>query len=169
MFLSPSGQGVTILRFLHLPDAVQRLKDGIEHIKIPTQQELQSIDRNNIPKSLSRDTGAGILQLVADATAEDPIQLVLQLDFVKDGLFCEYAYVLDLDKNVLEVYGGSIHDELSAGAGRLNEVEGVDVGIYQSFALTKLPEDEDEFDKACLRVLEESDEGKSSLVQTTTL
>ena len=97
---------------------------------------------------------------MADATNEDPISLRLDLDFVKDGLFCQYAYVLDLDKGVLEVYGGSIYGELSAGAGRLNEIEGVDVGIYQSFVLTKLPEDEDEFVTACLRVQEELEDGK---------
>ena len=28
------------------------------------------------------------------------------IDFVADSLFCEYAYVIDLDKEVLEVYKG---------------------------------------------------------------
>jgi hypothetical protein len=37
----------------------------------------------------------------------DPVrELTNSGDFSKDGLFCEYAYVLDMDKKVLEVYTG---------------------------------------------------------------
>ncbi|RYP57186.1 hypothetical protein DL770_010728 [Monosporascus sp. CRB-9-2] len=55
--------------------------------------------------SVSRDTGADILWLVADATAEKPVPVVHNIDFVADTVFCEWAYVVDLDEHVLEVYG----------------------------------------------------------------
>ncbi|RYP26069.1 hypothetical protein DL767_008172 [Monosporascus sp. MG133] len=55
--------------------------------------------------SVSRDTGADILRLVADATAEKPVPVVRRIEFLADTCFCEWAYVVDLDERVLEVYG----------------------------------------------------------------
>jgi len=54
--------------------------------------------------SMSRDCGAQILSLVAYATEKVPIRL--QPEFIVDWLFCEWAYVVDLDNEVLEVYKG---------------------------------------------------------------
>ncbi|RYP51567.1 hypothetical protein DL769_010793 [Monosporascus sp. CRB-8-3] len=59
----------------------------------------------DICPSVSRDTGADILRLVADATAEKPVPVVRRIEFLADTLFCEWAYVVDLDEHVLEVYG----------------------------------------------------------------
>lgn len=53
---------------------------------------------------LSRDTGAEILSIIQNS--EKPIKLQDNLDFAKDSLFCEWAYVIDLDKNTFEVYKG---------------------------------------------------------------
>ncbi|RYO92280.1 hypothetical protein DL766_001771 [Monosporascus sp. MC13-8B] len=55
--------------------------------------------------SVSRDTGADILWLVADATAEKPVPIVRKIEFLTDTGLCEWAYVVDLDEHVLEVYG----------------------------------------------------------------
>lgn len=66
--------------------------------------------------SLARETSAGILGIIAragHAEAEDgadevkKIPVQLGLAFANDSLFCEWAYVIDLDKEVFEVYGGS--------------------------------------------------------------
>jgi hypothetical protein len=84
---------------------------------------------NQLYPSLARETSAGILGIIARASrieeegdAEDDaegdpqraeakeakkIPVHLQLDFANDSLFCEWAYVVDLDKEVFEVYGGS--------------------------------------------------------------
>jgi hypothetical protein len=72
--------------------------------------------------SLSRETSAGILGMIARAgqTKEEDgteteggaggkpkkIPVNLQLEFANDTIFCEWAYVIDLDKEVLELYGG---------------------------------------------------------------
>ncbi|ATY60351.1 hypothetical protein A9K55_006524 [Cordyceps militaris] len=58
--------------------------------------------------SLHRDTSAAVLVLVArGASAERPLPIHRQPEFANDGLFCEWAYVVDLDTDVLEVYEGA--------------------------------------------------------------
>lgn len=57
------------------------------------------------PKStlyMSRDVGGNILRIIYEA----PRKLCDQRKFAADGLFCEWAYVVDLDANVLEIYKG---------------------------------------------------------------
>jgi hypothetical protein len=52
---------------------------------------------------LSRDTGAGILALILE---RGPLGLQDDSKFAADSLFCEWAYVVDLDAEVLEIYKG---------------------------------------------------------------
>lgn len=54
------------------------------------------------PLYLSRDVGGNILRVIYEA----PRKLCDQRKFAGDGLFCEWAYVVDLDTNVLEIYKG---------------------------------------------------------------
>lgn len=51
---------------------------------------------------LSRDAGGGVLKMILEG------KRLLQdsRDFAGESLFCEYAYVVDLDNNTLEVYEG---------------------------------------------------------------
>jgi hypothetical protein len=60
--------------------------------------------------SLSRDTSAKILDIIADAKDNKPIfirKVKDALGFAMDFLFCEWMYVIDLDANKQEVYKGS--------------------------------------------------------------
>lgn len=52
---------------------------------------------------LSRDTGAEILNLVANGAIT---KLQNSYSFKKDGLFCEFCYVLNLDKKTVSIYTG---------------------------------------------------------------
>ena len=52
---------------------------------------------------LSRDTGAEILDLVH---FYEKRKLVNAIGFAAESLFCEWAYVLNMDRNVLEIYKG---------------------------------------------------------------
>ena len=52
---------------------------------------------------LSRDTGGDILKLIM---FKNKTKLKNSLNFAADSFFCEWAYVIDLDKNTYEVYKG---------------------------------------------------------------
>jgi hypothetical protein len=62
---------------------------------------------------LSRDCGAEILNHVMQS--ENGLALTLEILFAANSLFCEWAWVIDLDKNVLEVYRGFNKEPLSEG------------------------------------------------------
>jgi hypothetical protein len=122
----PSGQGVVALAFAHtLKDPAVRenferklrqcvwitdeqLSETYEQCGAPRGATMIGMDIANRHTErfphLSRDTGAKIFDLVADSRVG--LALVDQHEFARDSLFCEYAYVLDLDANVLEAYQG---------------------------------------------------------------
>lgn len=64
-----------------------------------------------IHPELSRDTGA--LILARARTTRVPLGLQDSIDFAADSLYCEWAYVVDLDLEVLEVYRGFNRTALS--------------------------------------------------------
>lgn len=113
-----TGQGLTIAEFiqskLDSEWSIKSYKDKLRKIKFFTKKELDSLDEltDNLlkagiayPAQLSRDTGADILNIVNDIRQEN-LKLVNSLDFGQDDLFCEYSYVLDFDKEILEIYKG---------------------------------------------------------------
>lgn len=120
----PSGNGVIVLEFLHsnkMDDFKQKL-NKVKFINGNKEKEikkfLESIgakdgwmtgeQSNQYQKKypyLTRDNGANILQMIMDGQ-EDEIWINDNTEFAGDSLFCEWAYLIDLDKNVLEVYEG---------------------------------------------------------------
>jgi hypothetical protein len=60
----------------------------------------------------SRDTGAGVLGLIL---TQGSMGLQDNSSFAADSLFCEWAYVVDLDAEVLEVYKGFQTEKHSKG------------------------------------------------------
>ncbi|KAF2146998.1 uncharacterized protein K452DRAFT_261128 [Aplosporella prunicola CBS 121167] len=131
----PEGQGLVVLNFIRNPVNLAKLQAAIDNKRLykPTEEQVEEIRRKNneleyemhereykrkqrqletrysaptiICPTLSRDTGASILQIVADATEPVPIQL--EVEFIADQLYCEWAYLIDLDARVLEVYSGN--------------------------------------------------------------
>lgn len=116
------GQGATILEFLR--DKMKRGKfiTQLEKCRSGTQEEIHQLwkdqgaddsgmisfdvsDRfKKAHPQLSRDMGGDVLEFIQNADGE--VLLYLDLEFAKDGLFCEFVYVIDLDNDKLEVYGG---------------------------------------------------------------
>ncbi|KAL5322949.1 hypothetical protein ACEPPN_007474 [Leptodophora sp. 'Broadleaf-Isolate-01'] len=96
---------------------------------------------------LSRDTGARILEIVAQATTENPVPIRLRLAFANDDLFCEWAYVADLDHGVYEVYGG-VQLKDKAVNKRFNDIGNeLDTvpAFVKGFSFNKVPATEMEF------------------------
>lgn len=118
----PSGQGLGILDFLKNEMDRETFEKKVSEISFLTKEESQirwdecgangekwvSIEVSDKYRKLypenCRDTGSDILLLIQES--DKPLKLVDSLDFAGDSLFCEYAYVIDLDKNTYEVYEG---------------------------------------------------------------
>lgn len=121
----PSGQGATALAFCrkHLKTAKGRsaFQKALTHVRFTKDGEVkllgeqvgakdgwltaeQSREFNKLAPYLSRDHGAKILELVWGATGE--VMVTDSSSFAADSLFCEYAYVIDLDQRTFEAYKG---------------------------------------------------------------
>jgi hypothetical protein len=163
-----SGQGDSILNFFNQNDLEEfRAKvdncffgthDQINEVYAPytTGDGWMTMEQSNAFKKsefayLSRDTGSDILDVILNSNG--PLMLVDEIDFANDSLFCEYAYVIDLDKDILEVYQGFNTDPLPEGARfTSDELYNSEVGdnsyypvkLVASFPLSNLPENFDE-------------------------
>jgi hypothetical protein len=116
----PSGQGVKILSFLRSGPNRKKLSQALDKASFLTESQLSKAYKDvgvvgdyltseqvkafdKKLSLLSRDHGANILSLLIN----DPNpQLVNSESFAGDSLFCEWAYVIDFDKNQFELYRG---------------------------------------------------------------
>ena len=75
--------------------------------------------------------------------SEKPLKLCDETVFVADSLFCEYAYVIDLDKNTFEIYTGFNKERLSENDRFFFlQEEGKEyypVKLLKSYSLSELP------------------------------
>jgi hypothetical protein len=93
----PEGQGIVALEFC------RQLSDPL--IRGQFIKNLEKVQHVNDADINYRDYGAFILNKVLTST-DDKILLEDSYTFAGNSLFCEWAYVVDLDNNTLEVYGG---------------------------------------------------------------
>ena len=127
---------MTVLHFLTKAN-IKRLREKIHFVPLPKPWAGEKYDSR----------GVAILKDVA--SARETIDHVFRLDFASNGLFCEWAYVVDLDgEGALEVYKGSKHFH-GTTAGRFGEAGVVQQELKATFSFDKLPSAEDEFVKAC--------------------
>ena len=119
----PYGQGATALQFLHQVKP-NILKKRCNNVKILTEDIRKArwlefnVDITNKPyvefkvaqkfekkyPELSRGTGAVILDIIYKSKQD--LHLENSIDFIADSLFCEWAYLVDLDHQTFEVYKG---------------------------------------------------------------
>jgi len=125
----PTGQGVNICRFISETMDLDRFKQAVRECKWISEEVRKQAwvdcgaepDAKSVPMDvsrrfahqyphLSRDAGSKVLEMIQDNGAR---LLQDDLEFAADSLFCEYAYVLDLDNEVLEIYKGFNTTELA--------------------------------------------------------
>ena len=164
----PDGQGLTVLTFLReqmrRDELITKAKSAQEMTQEMRDAELAACghsggewvsldvsDKYNAQHpQLSRDTGAKILAMVQDGEAG--MLLSRQLDFAGGSLMCEWAYVVDFDKNTFEVFKGfnkspldpserfahlAIDDYVTARGERYYQVK-----LAHSWPLDALPDDD---------------------------
>lgn len=173
----PEGQGVDVLRFARdkmKPDVFSAKLRALtavttEFIKQEyaacghTGGDWVSIDVSDRFKTkhpqLSGDAGSDILEMVQSGTDGLPVRG--NIDFAGDSLFCEYAYVIDLDKGTLEAYRG-LNKEVLGDDERFKDAPLSDNGyqpvrLWHSWMLSALPTD-DQFFAALKDASSEDDE-----------
>ncbi len=121
----PGGQGLTALQFCHdlvASDIRDKFIAQLNKIKFVTDEQIKELyaslgvhgkfmtessfrQFNNKYPNFSRDNAAKILNIVLNSEDEE-ILLQDYFEFASSSLFCEWAYVIDLDKNTFEVYKG---------------------------------------------------------------
>lgn len=122
----PEGQGITCLEFLRDKMEEDVFKTALRGCSYISKEELNALWGKYTSSTdgwvtmaeaerfkaaypeFSRDTGAKILELVQNSGART---LDNQIDFAADGLFCEWAWVIDFDKRTFEAYRGFCKDK----------------------------------------------------------
>ena len=121
----PEGAGKVVLNFLRRDFVLDKFKKGLRNLYYNTPEQskqewmecgvdpgddsgMVGLDiaerhKQQYPQN-SRDTGAKILEIIQNLDA--PMGIEDSLAFAGDSLFCEWAYVIDLDKNTFEAYKG---------------------------------------------------------------
>ena len=109
----PSGQGSTIFKFL-INNDIEKLKSGLERCRFIVEgsrkhKEIEKLSQEKWLEKypqLSRDVGGRILEMVANSKENETFWLTDNRNFRDDNVFCEYTYIIDLDKNELQIYEG---------------------------------------------------------------
>ena len=115
----PTGAGNNIVAIIS--GKIGQLKDSLRHI-VPVESgtverywtecgaydwgaDMETCQRFKAKHmTLDRDTGPDILNILIHT--EVPVELHLDVDFIGNGLFCEWVYVVDLDSGMFEIYRG---------------------------------------------------------------
>ncbi len=151
----PSGNGIEILDFCQKADW-NKFKEQVRALKWLTEDQIKKINKD--PKwdekypYLSRDCGAEILNAihygeisVNDYPKDDKIVkvnivgLVNKEAFCKDSLFCEWAYLIDLDSMNLECYEGFQKEPTEGRFGTEKNGEYYPVKLVKTYSLLHLP------------------------------
>lgn len=158
----PGGQGITALEFLRTAD-LQQFKNKLSNVKWLSDEEQDSflstigvtdgwMNGEQAQKYharfpfVNRDHGAKILSLINES--EGDVFLNDGSPFAGDSLMCEWAYVIDFDKNTFEIYEGFNKTPLTDGdrffTTKLDKDRGEykQIKIVKSYSLSDLPTEE---------------------------
>jgi hypothetical protein len=105
----PEYSGIEALKFLRDESNQEKLLNNLDLVEFVSEEESEATwesfdhDDNDPTKAqaampgLTRDTGIGILEIVANAT--NPIKMIDNSEFANDTLFCEGIYEIDFSSN----------------------------------------------------------------------
>jgi hypothetical protein len=137
---------LTVLDFLRGTD-LAAFKAKAMQCRALTPAEIKTVEATKgwpqVYPHLSRDAGGKILSMVMES--ESGLALSYELEFAADSLFCEWAYVIDLDEGTLEVYKGFQKKErVTEIKGRFKDFPAKDgdyapVNLYRTYRLDALP------------------------------
>lgn len=119
----PSNKGVKILRFLREEFDREAFIKGLNFLRLATDDvfdeaekayrkyaeecKRKGVDPENFEKKypfLDWYSGTEILSMIQ--SLDRPKYAFRYIEFASDSLFCEWAYLIDLDENMFEVYKG---------------------------------------------------------------
>lgn len=144
----PAGQGITVLQFLKNKKRIKKLFKAVDNCVFLKDEEIEKrwIKEGNDNSfeakypQLCRDMAANVLQFIIDCKG---CELKNSEDFAGDSLFCEWAYVIDLDKNTLEVYKGFNKEVLGADERftltKTRDGEYSQIKLFKTYNLDELP------------------------------
>jgi hypothetical protein len=159
----PTGQGMIVLTFLR--DKMNRelfekqcrasvFSSGERWDEIEEFCKTEDRFLEMYPQ-VSRDTAAEVLEFIQNHPESLVVELVDNSEFAGESLSCEWAYVIDLDKNTLEVFVGYNKKKLpkkarffSLGSKVSNGTTYYPVKLKVAFDLNDLPSDEEFIKKA---------------------
>ncbi len=148
----PGGQGVDILNYLRHGN-IPVLTENVRNVRWATQEDFdaanaaagipsdaafinmeQAQTMEELYPQFSRNTSAAVLPLIEKGVVEFVKD---DSEFALDSLFCEWAYVVDLDRGVLEAYEGFQKEAPKAGrwAGQHQKVDEGDSPRYYAVEL----------------------------------
>lgn len=127
----------------------EEIVEGYKKAGVPDDAEFVTMEQAckfyQIYPYLSRDIGYNILKEITESPCSEII-IKNSIDFAEDSLFCEWGYVVDLDKNKFEIYEGYNKTPLDKNERFYKENPDKD-GYYpikfsKSYDLNNLPEEE---------------------------
>lgn len=157
----PDGVGLGVLEFIRGVD-LPEFKKNIDKIKWLTDEQIDEINKTESWDTkypyLSRDASSEVLNAIHygkmnigsnyNGVSQIDVSVIGLLNkegFAKDSLFCEWGYVIDLDKNSLDVYTGFQKEKQEGNIFGENPNEGgyYPIAKIASFDLKDLPSNDD--------------------------
>lgn len=154
----PSGLGCDLLNFLKNYD-IEKFKEKVNNCVLRTSEEFEEIIKKfslfpsdeayseflkQYPYLDDELSPYGILVAIYNSTND--VDLMNSLDFAKNGLFCEWAYVIDLDNNKFEVYTGFHQGDVPEDnrfGNEFNDDGYQPVALEKAYDLDNLPSNEE--------------------------